>query len=260
MEIIPLGTNGFFSSYGRETACYVIPLGKTLVILDAGSGLFRFVQTKIAAVLDSCTEIHLYLSHFHLDHTMGLYAVAKLFKNKPVTIFSQKDSVQTVSDFIRTRDLPEAFHKAYAEINWQYIEKGIIEQKEYTVNVICQKHRQTTSLGYRLSFADSKSVAYITDAVPDNDSIKFAHGATILLHEHNTTGDNLPRMVTEQIEDGHSTTIGAALIAKEEEVKKLYLIHHNPFDTDKILISKLHAAKTVFPESFLAQDLKKILF
>ena len=88
MKLIPLGTNGFFPSFGRQTACYAIPIKKTLIILDAGSGLFRLAEPVGKKLLDGIDEIHLYLSHYHLDHTFGFYAAFKLFNNVKVRVFA----------------------------------------------------------------------------------------------------------------------------------------------------------------------------
>src|SRR3989338_4937318 len=91
MNIIPLGTNGFFPSFNRQTACYAIPHGKTLIVLDAGSGLFRFAEPEGQKLLQSVTDIHLYLSHYHLDHTFGFYAAFKLFAGKTIQVFAKTD-------------------------------------------------------------------------------------------------------------------------------------------------------------------------
>src|SRR3989344_4405343 len=100
MKIIPLGTNGFFPSFDRQTACYVIAYGKILIILDAGSGLFRFAESVGIDILKNVKEIHLYLSHYHLDHTFGFYAAFKLFKNKKVTVFGSCEK-QVFSEFVK---------------------------------------------------------------------------------------------------------------------------------------------------------------
>ena len=64
MKLHFLGTSGYHPTRQRDTACLMIPeLG---VILDAGSGIFRareLIETK---------ELHIFLTHVHLDHVVGL--------------------------------------------------------------------------------------------------------------------------------------------------------------------------------------------
>ena len=62
------------------------------------------------------------------------------------------------------------------------------------------------------------------------------------------------------ISNGHVTTKGAALIAKEAGVKKLVLIHNNPFAPDEKLESASALASSIFKESHLARDLHPIIF
>ena len=92
----------------------------------------------------------------------------------------------------------------------------------------------------------------------------IVRGVDLLMHEHETL--NVPNFSeNSQLEDliskgGHVTTEGAAVIAKEAKVKKLYLIHHNP-PCDWLELEKdLKKAKKIFPESFLANDLEEIEF
>src|SRR3989344_8977467 len=112
MKVIPLGTNGFFPSFNRQTACYAIPKDKILIVLDAGSGLFRFAEPVGIDLLKNVKEIHLYLSHYHLDHTFGFYAAFKLFKGKKVSVFGSCEK-QVFSEFVKLKHFPIDYSREY---------------------------------------------------------------------------------------------------------------------------------------------------
>lgn len=252
MHIISLGTNGFFSSFGRETMCFAIPLGKVLIILDAGSGMFRFAEPIGKKLLGEVSEIHLFLSHYHLDHTFGLYAAFRLFEGKKVKVFAPEGD-QEFSEFITTTDFPEKHVKKYPNYSWVMLKTGSIRLPDYQLSVREQKHRNVISLAYRFAFPDGKSLAYVTDSEATKEGVDFVRGVDILLHEHYFSGPD--KMV-----GGHVSTVGAATIAKEAGVGKLALIHHNPFFDGKELEKQLMTAKNIFPKSDLAKDLKYISF
>src|SRR5712692_4938951 len=55
--------------YGGNTACVEVRCGGRLLILDGGSGL-RLLGEALAA--EGAVDADILMSHFHLDHVMGL--------------------------------------------------------------------------------------------------------------------------------------------------------------------------------------------
>lgn len=249
MKVIPLGTNGFFPSFGRQTACYAIPYNKTLIILDAGSGLFRFAEPEGQSLLKETDEIHLFLSHYHLDHTFGFYAVFKLFEGKKVTVFAPTDK-KVFSDLAREY-FPIDYEKEHKNFSWKNLQIGENKIEEYSVRVRKQDHRGEGSLAFRFSF----DLAYITDSEPSKEGIEFVSRVKLLLHEH-----YLPGSEKVYFDGKHVTTFGAATIAKEAGVGILALIHHYPFADESQLQSQLKLAMSIFPQTVLAKDLEVIEF
>lgn len=62
-----------FMEYGGNTSCFSVACGDDLVVFDAGSGI-----QQLAAHLGGHTRIHIFLSHVHIDHLLGLFAFAPL--------------------------------------------------------------------------------------------------------------------------------------------------------------------------------------
>lgn len=263
MKVIPLGTNGFFPSFNRQTACYAIPYGEILIILDAGSGLFRLAEERGLRLLRNVKEIHLYLSHYHLDHTFGFYAAFKLFAGIKTAVYGSH-SRQVFSEFVKLKHFPVDFAKMHKNFEWKTVNEGLNKTGDIKVSVRRQSHRGEGSLAYKFQFPAGKSIAYVTDSEPSHESVDFVKDVDLLLHEHEKSGKNSVykkgATLEKLYEDGHVTTEGAALTAKEGKVKKLYLIHHNPFLNNNDLRGELSKAKGIFGESFLAEDLEEVEF
>jgi ribonuclease BN (tRNA processing enzyme) len=255
MDVIPFGTNGFFASMGRQTACYVIARDDVLIILDAGSGFFRFGEEKGQELLKKAKSIHIYLSHYHLDHTFGFYAAFRLLENKKVDVFGYQDR-QVFSELVNINYFPVDYSKVYKNFTWHKIGEGTHDTHNYKIQVQNQNHRGECSLAFRFDFG----LSYVTDGEPSEKIVEFVKNSKILLCEGEGVGMDKKLEFNEQIIGGHITSTGAALIAKKAKVEKLILIHHNPFDNHKILNNKLRIVQKIFPNTFLANDFENICF
>ena len=263
MKIIPLGTNGFFPSFGRQTASYAIPLGKLLIILDAGSGLFRLAEPEGKKLLEGVSEVHLFLSHYHLDHTFGFYAAFRLLERKTVKVYAA--SVKKVfSEFKPMGYFPIDYKKEMKNFQWYSIKESTQHINSYRVDVRKQYHNGEGSLAFRFYFSPQLELAYITDSDQITpESIKFVKGSSILLHEHFMSGrGDYPKNKddTSTFAWGHVTSIGAAEVAKEAKVGNLALIHHFPYADNNQLEQQLKIAQSIFPNTNLAKDLEDIQF
>lgn len=259
MQIIPLGTNGFFSSFNRQTACYVIPHNETLIILDAGSGMFRFAEPEGQRLLKNASAIHLYLSHYHLDHTFGFYAASTLFRGKTVAVFGKSDK-KVFSDMQENEYTGGNFEERHKNFTWHALSAGTHAMDGYSVSVRTQHHNGAGSLAFRFAFSDRTLLSYVTDSEPTTESVSFCKESNLLLHEHYFPGQSLYQTtpLTDHFQGGHTTTVGAALVAKEAGVKHLALIHHQPTHSNTQLEDQLTLAKNIFPTTFLAKDLHPI--
>jgi len=259
MKIIPLGTNGFFASFGRQTACYAIPYENILILMDAGSGLFRLAEPVGQKLLTEAEEVYIFLSHYHLDHTFGFYTAFKLLEEKKVRVFAPSGK-QVFSEFVRLNYFPIDYSKMHKNFSWNTLKEGVNNLDKFKVSIRKQNHRGEVSLAMRFSFG----LSYLTDCESSRKNISLVKGTEILLHEHwfsgETLGDYRKIPLEKQVLDGHATTVGAALFAKKVSVGKLVLIHHNPFTKEKQLGRQLTLAKLIFPNTILAQDLHIITF
>lgn len=98
-----------------------------------------------------------------------------------------------------------------------------------------------------------RSVVYTGDTKPCDSVVELARGADILIHD--STFDE--RLKDRAKEEGHSTSVQAASIAKQAKVKRLYLFHISPrYDEDPTPL--LDQARRVFPMTELSYDLMQV--
>lgn len=98
-----------------------------------------------------------------------------------------------------------------------------------------------------------KKIVYSGDTKALESMADFARDADILVHEATFAQDR----EAEAIEYLHSTARQAARIAKEANVKRLFLVHSSPrYEDVRVLESE---AREVFPNTFFPNDLDKVV-
>src|SRR4051812_38085522 len=88
LAVTPLGTNGFFPTYGRQTQSYLVRRDGRPFVLDAGTGLGRLLEPALAALLQGLDRLDILLTHYHLDHTVGLSYLTAVAEKLPVRIWA----------------------------------------------------------------------------------------------------------------------------------------------------------------------------
>lgn len=66
-----------YTEYGGNTVCTALEYQGHIVVLDAGTGLTGL--GKSLAVREDITQVDILLSHFHIDHVLGLFSFQPLF-------------------------------------------------------------------------------------------------------------------------------------------------------------------------------------
>ena len=100
---IPVSGNGY-KTYGGATSCVLLEAAGEAVLFDAGSGLLNLPQH----VRKEYKRIHIFLSHFHLDHLMGIPMSQMMYNPAAELIFYAEDGEQ----------IPEVFRQMMAEPLW----------------------------------------------------------------------------------------------------------------------------------------------
>jgi ribonuclease BN (tRNA processing enzyme) len=248
MKITFLGTRGWYSRKG-DTACVLVETNGGNYLFDAGTGIY-----KIYELLDVTKPTCLLLSHFHLDHIVGITAFQKIFKGKEIDIYGQK-GVKKAIDRIMTKPI-YPYYFDFPLFNCKVVFKNLNREQrilDSEIKTMKLSHADPV-LGIRLE-NKGKSFVYATDTLPCKNTVKLAKDCDILVHETYFSEDELSKI---KINTGHSSPKGAAGIAKEANAKKLYLFHINPEYDDGEIRKMVLDARQVFKNSFMAKDMLEI--
>lgn len=258
MLVTLLGTMGWIPSERRSTTSVACRDGDTLLLFDAGTGLRRLLDPLGAALLEGATEIHLFLSHYHLDHTCGLAYLSGLLPGRRATIhppaqeITGVDPEQALAGLLRKPYNPTDWHDMRA-ISLEPLAEGVNEVAGHVVRVRRQQHSDV-SVGFRVDDAFTQC----TDTLPDPATADFAAGARLMLHEawYNAsdprTGD-APAALRPGYAS-HSEVKAVAQLAASAGVGELALIHLNPLHDESYYAAMADAARTIFPATVVHED------
>ena len=229
--------------YGGNTSCVEVELadGSTL-ILDAGSGIRELGQRLLERDRE---ELHICLTHLHLDHVEGLGFFEPLWRagwklrfwGPPSTTATLRERV---SRYLSPPLFPIGLAEAPAEAVFDDVPREPWRIGGAVVEAQAVEHRGHT-LGYRIE-EDGQVFVYLPDhepfltAAPDDDpewisGWALAAGADLLFHDAQYTEDEYPH----RLGWGHSSTAHAAAFARAAGVRRLGMFHHDPMRSDREL-------------------------
>jgi ribonuclease BN (tRNA processing enzyme) len=253
-----LGTQGWIPTERRETTCLAFADGDLLFLFDAGTGLRRLLDPPGATMLQRAKDVHLFLTHYHLDHICGLAYLPAFFAERALTIHVPEASLNGVDP---QKGIAELIRHPYnpgppslKKLSIETLAAGDNEVAGRRLRVRGQCHPDTT-VGYRLD--DLFTLA--TDTVYDPNTAVFAHKSKLLLHEawidgieEHTSGkeDLVSRAYA-----AHTSARQAAELAAQAGVEELWLIHLNPL-MDEAYYRRMEAsARHTFARAEVVSDL-----
>jgi ribonuclease BN (tRNA processing enzyme) len=212
MRVCMLGTAGYHPNERRHTSCYMLPSAG--FVLDAGTGFFRVRE------LLQTPRLHIFLSHVHLDHVVGLTFLLDVLWQKPVekvVVHGLAEHLDIVrGQLFGSLLFPVEFRYQTSTVSPMFEVEGVRVQTR-------QLDHGTPCVGYRFDWPDC-SLAYITDTRCSLDYADFVHGVDLLIHECNFPDEH--RELAQHT--GHSVTSDVLRLAQTAEVRRLCLTHVNP--------------------------------
>ena len=239
MRVIPLGTNGYFPSFGRQTMCILVLAGKTALLLDAGTGVGRMIEPRIREMLRPFASLNVVLSHYHLDHLIGLSYLGSVFEG-PVRIFGPAPPLCDISprQALEVIGPPWFPNRLLASPS---VEVVAVSQEEWNVEWIPVRTRRQAHPGGSVGIRLGDRLVYCVDAAIDPGSIQFFAGAEVLLHEVWLTDEEAARQPPER--SGHSAAGPVAAFAVAAGVERLFPVHHHPQRTGADLMGLVRAMR-----------------
>ena len=245
MEGLILGSGGWIPTSRRETCSALLREGSHVLLLDAGTGLQRLVEQP--ELLDGVERLDLVLTHFHLDHVVGLAYLPAL--TVPPVVWGPGELLAgTTTRALLDRLLgPPLFSAPLERIaaDVREIHGATLELGSFEVAVRVQRRHTEPTLAFRVGDA----LAYCTDTAPDPGTVELAGECRVLLHEawHPTVSSDDPF---------HTASGAAGVLAREAGVEQLVLIHVSPLvRSDEELLAP---AAAEFPRTDVGVDLAPI--
>ncbi len=254
--------------YGGNTSCVELRCTKggttSSIIMDAGSGLSACGD---AALARGQREFHVFLSHVHYDHIMGLTRFTPIFrKDCKVNFYGLAHPNHSLHDILRGFFQHPYFPVEYDALGanpnlvCHELHKGDVLNLHDLV-IRCQPlHHPQGSAAFRVDVpVENVSFVYATDhehgTAIDAELLKFAKDASLFVYDSTYTSKNYEKFKGW----GHSTSAQGAKIAAAANVLAFGIFHHDPAASDKDLETvSLPEARKIFKRSFLCAEGKTL--
>jgi phosphoribosyl 1,2-cyclic phosphodiesterase len=243
--------------YGGNTSCVEVRLASGhVVILDAGTGM-----RPLGAALqqDLPSELHVMLTHLHLDHLQGLGFFRPLFApGLDIHIWGPTSPVQRLHERIAMYLSPPLFPVRLDDVASNTTFHDAPEETAVTIGSATIRAakvlHQGPTVGYRIE-EQGRTLVYLPDHEPSlgadlatmptawMSGHDLARDADVLLHD-GQYGDHEYRA---HIGWGHSGVRDAMEFANKANVDRLLLFHHDPYHTDRDLEMLLAEARSNWP-------------
>jgi ribonuclease BN (tRNA processing enzyme) len=218
------------------------------IILDAGTGI-RGLGQRLAGQ-DDDRPLHLFLTHRHSDHVLGLAHFAPLFRSRrEISVCCGDGEREPLSSFVTALLSPPLF-PAVAGIttrlamhDWEACRAR--ESDAARMHRFTARHPGDAAI-FRVDDAHGPVMAYAPDnelAYHDTDEaltawrhalVTFLRGVPVLVHDATYRHEELPRVAGW----GHSSATEATRLAMACEAGTLVLFHHHP-DRDDDAIDRI---------------------
>jgi len=270
---------------GGNTTCFMVRTPEHVVIFDAGSGIIQLGKDLIPEIIKhtqktkSPFHITILFTHTHTDHLLGFPFFAPIYMpNVHVHFFGPATLGMDFEDVLTNQVVPQYFpvsmHEFRSRKTFHNIDEntfiyfnpdtpepqigriGETEPALSPLTIYTMKyyfHPKDGSYVYRTESAEKK-IVFATDVEEyvggDQRLINFSKGADILIHDAQYTAEQYTKFAGY----GHSSVKMACDAARQAEVKKLLLFHHDPNSTDGMLEEIVRNARKLFANTELATE------
>lgn len=247
-----------FRDFGGHTICFEVRCGPHVLMFDAGSGI-KPAGSALAA--QDHRNYHLFFSHCHYDHIVGLPFFAPLYcPDRAVTFWSGHMSGAMTTeamlrDFMRPPWFPVEIDVWRAAIGFRDFRSGevLTPCPGVTIRTGMLNH-PGGSIGYRIEYG-SQVIAIITDTehqtgVLDPVILSLIEGADLVLYD--AAYDEAEMDTWRGF--GHSSWQHGIALAKAAHARRIGFIHHALWRTDAELKALARRAQQSFPAAFFGYD------
>jgi ribonuclease BN (tRNA processing enzyme) len=245
MKITFLGTNGWYDTETGNTVCILVETEREYLILDAGNGFY-----KIGRHITTRKPIYLFLSHFHLDHIVGLHILNKFHFPQGIDIYGSRGLKKYMTAIIR-QPFTASIKALKTAVRLHELNSRISPPFPVTFKKLLHP---SPCYGYRFRLED-KIITYCTDTGICKNLYLLAREADLLISECGyLSGQSKPGWP-------HLNPESAARVAEEAKAKKLVLVHFDAslYKTLRQRVKAERVARKIFPKTRAARDNLQII-
>jgi len=228
------------ATFGGHTSCVeIVTGGPDYVICDLGTGVRPFGQAALARDSGPRTY-HVFLSHVHWDHIMGLpfFTPAYIPGNRVVIYGGHPHLEAALRRQQEQPSFPVGFDTFRADISFVHLEPGRWHEAAGMRVLLKLQRHAGDSFGFRFE-SGGRSVVYSTDSEHDlgNRSetdafVAFFRDADLVVFD---AMYSLADAISVKADWGHSSNIAGVELCHAAGVKHLCMFHHEPaFDDASI--------------------------
>lgn len=216
MKLYALGCVGWIPGK-NETSCFLVEEKNELIMLDAGTGASNLKDYQ--DVWGKYDSVSIILSHFHLDHLIGLIYLPHFLRGKKLRIYGpgkpayEKTTEEYLNKMFQTAFFPTPINKLADQVEIYDYSASDFQIGDVKIQIREQKH---TSPSYQICI-DEKLV-YATDVCFEKNEWNHELKGKVLLHEC---------CEIDVYDPTHTTLTHLMEGISQEQFEQIYLIHHN---------------------------------
>jgi len=245
--------------YGGCTLCASFRLlDGRIVIIDAGTGIRRLGEKLIREKGNEVLTCHIFLTHFHIDHIMGIPFFSPLYSKDADLMFyapaPQQETEKYLGALMAGRLFPFDFMETPSRKSFQIAPQENFQLESVIISSCPLRHPQG-SIAYKIR-GPEKTVVISTDTEHpgegvDERLVSFVQGVDYFVYDAFFTPGEYGAGKQGW---GHSTWLAATEVAKAASVKALYLSHFNPNHSDQKIDDILTLAREEFAHTHAAKQ------
>ncbi len=248
---LPVQLPNSASRYGRQTSCLSVETRDHLFVFDAGTGIVELGK-EIVERKRYFKDIWVCLTHFHLDHILGLgrfapihdpnFAIHLIGSNDPEKTLKDVAQATFYSSFSLTKQAPKAKIDIYEILEDNYeLFPGVRLSAMYANHPTSTMIYVLDLLGRRVTYSPDSEIWGDATAFQDYDEKLggFVRGSDLLVHDA-VYNDKDYETYKKQGHSGLSIVMDFAV--EKAQAKDLVLWHAHPDYTDEQMDQMLAAA------------------